>query len=438
MRFPLESTGPAVRGRLSSNLMLLCALASLAACGADTPTSAPGSGSPAAAADDGLPHSTPAAEGIDTAQLRSLVFNANFEASDAVVLLRNGKLVYENYYSQGDVPILSESVSKSFVSLAFGYLLAEQKLSSLDVHVVDVLPTFAGVDARKRDITIRELLAQTSGIDPTRASYVSGVATDVEARAIASRLVYPPGTGWQYSNNGYDVLGVVFHHLAGEPIDSYLQRKLFTPMGITSVSWVKDSKGEPVADYGMSIRPLDLAKVGQAILDGGVWQGTQVIPPDWLPTAFAQSQVPEPNYGLGWWRVGISTTAVLTEELLTQWQAMGFSPQIVGPLVAIAGKPYPSVKALQADEHLLLGDSLYTVLSNIIATGDHVPAYRLQGFSWLGNEAEGWLGQYLVMFPDKHLVGVRMRRPFQADYINVNAAVHTDGAFPGDVYYLVP
>lgn len=423
----------------AAGLLVMAVMVAASACSSDAPTTiARDSSGSTASSDGGLPHSIPTAEGIDTSQLRTLEYDANQQQTDAVVLLRNRKVIYEDYYSQGDVPILSESVSKSFVSLAFGYLLQEHRLSSLDVHVVDILPTFADVDVRKRDMTIRQLLSNSSGIDPTRAAVVNNVMGDAEARGIASKLEYAPGTGWQYANNGFDLLSVLAQHLAGEPIDTYLQRKLFAPLGISTASWIKDISGVPIGDYGLMIRPLDLAKVGQVILDGGTWNGSQVIPNDWIATVFAQSQQPEPDYGLGWWRLGNATNVSITQELLDQWRSMGLSTSITSPLEAIADKSYTSTSALYSDVHNLVGDSLYAVVRDLIANGDHFPPYRIQGFTSVGNEAEGWLGQYLVIFPSKNLVGVRMRRPFPSDYVNPNASSNTDSAFPGDVYRLAP
>src|SRR5690349_17681705 len=75
-------------------------------------------------------------------------------------------------------------------------------------------------------------------------------------------------------------------------------------MGITSVSWIHDKRGVPLGAGEMSIRPLDLANVGEAILDGGVWQGKAVIPPGWMTQSTAPSTTFAPNYGLLWWRLG--------------------------------------------------------------------------------------------------------------------------------------
>src|ERR1043166_4416349 len=304
---------------------LICLALLVAACG-DGPT-APGTPANLVADSvtrDGIPVSPPAAEGISEANLSTLLGEAQTQQSDAVVIMRNGKLVYETYFGHPIGAITAMSASKSFVSLAFGYLVADGKLSSLDTPVIDIIPAFANSDSRKAGMTIRQLLSQSSGLDPTRAG---GSVGDIEATGIAKTTMYPPGTGWQYSNGGIDFLAAIAGHLAGMPMDAYLQQKLFAPMGITSVSWYHDSKGVPLGAGEMSINPLDLAKVGQAMLDHGVWRGKQVIASDWIDSSTAMSQPYQPNYGWLWWRLPTTVYSYgVTSDLLSQWSAMHGAP----------------------------------------------------------------------------------------------------------------
>jgi CubicO group peptidase (beta-lactamase class C family) len=101
------------------------------------------------------------------------------------------------------------SATRSFTSLAFVFLLADGKLSSLDELVSTTLPGFAA-DPQKAKITYRHLLSQTSGIDPKRA----GQQGDIEAHNLTVSCLFEPGTGWQYSNDGVDLLAVLAGKLA--------------------------------------------------------------------------------------------------------------------------------------------------------------------------------------------------------------------------------
>jgi CubicO group peptidase (beta-lactamase class C family) len=424
--------------------LLVAALAAtlLIACGSDTTTTAvstlPVTVQPPATADtirEGIRISTPAAEGVSDTALQQLVSDAKAQGSDAVVILANGKLIYENYFGGPDAPITAMSGSKSFVGLAFGFLLADHSIASLDDRVTNVLPTFAAVDARKADMTYRQLLSESSGLDPTRAG---GTVGDIEQHGLASKTMFPPGSGWQYSNNGVDLLAALAGRLANEPMDAYLLEKLFTPMGIHSVSWIHDPNGVPLGAGEMSIRPLDLAKVGEMILDGGVWQGKTILPDGWMATSTATSTPYEPDYGLLWWRLQNLTSVGLTENLLAQWRWMGVADSTIAKLQPLTTASYTSTAQLYADVAARLTPTEDSTLVQWLTVGDHIPGVRILTTGPLvGFAAEGWLGQYLAIFPDKHLVAVRMRRALADDYTRTTE-INAFSSFPAEAYHLIP
>ena len=78
----------------------------------------------------------------------------------------------------------------------------------------------------------------------------------------------------RHSNNGIDLLAALAGKLAGEPTDRYLNERLFRPMGIADVDWVRDKKGVPLGAGEMLIRPLDLAKFDGANESAGHATGT--------------------------------------------------------------------------------------------------------------------------------------------------------------------
>jgi CubicO group peptidase (beta-lactamase class C family) len=408
----------------------LFVLVAIAACSRDNPT-APAS---SCREDAPLPVSTPLAEGIDTTNLSLLVSHAAQQNTEALVVVHNGKVVYENYFGHAVEPIMAMSATNSFVSLGYGLLLAEHKLASLDERVTRLVPSYADVDSRKASTTYRHLLSQTSGIGPGRAG-----STDIERYAIQSQALFVPGTGWQYSNNGVDFLAALAGNLAGEPLDQYLRDEIFCPLGITRVTWVRDSRGVPLGAGEMSILPMDLAKVGQTVLDGGRWRGAQIIPPAWIDSSWAPSSSFEPTYGLLWWRTQNGITMGIPDNLLNQWVGNGLSPSITAKLQPLTAGQYKSFSTMYADVAARLTADEYDTLTRLFATGDHVPQYRvLDAVPGFSRYMSGWLGQYLDIVPSKGLVVVRMRRARSSDY--VPGAVETDN-FPSifsDVYRLVP
>jgi CubicO group peptidase (beta-lactamase class C family) len=378
---------------------------------------------------EGLVVGDPEAEGIDASALTKLVAKAKAQHSEALVVLKNGKLVYEDYFGLADEPIVAMSASKSFTSLAFGFLVAEGKLASLDELVSKTLPGLAS-DPRKAKITYRHLLTQTSGIDPKRAGGSKG---DIEAHALEVSCLFEPGTSWQYSNNGVDLLAALAGKLAGKPMDEYLNEKLFHPLGIADVDWKRDKKGVPLGAGEMRIRPLDMAKVGQAMLDRGKWRSAQVIPETWTQLSFAQSNTFEPLYGLLWWRSAPVTAIGLTDDLLAQWKTGGLDPAIAAKAQPLVGQKYPTWSKYQTAMTMLLTLDERNALDAVVKAGDHLTYVRdLELGAVTAYDAAGWLGQFLVVAPEKNLVAVRMRRARDSDY---GSGPEVDGfsTFPSEV-----
>ncbi len=388
---------------------------------------------------EGFVVSTPEAEGIDAAALEKLEAKAKAEHSEALVIVKNGKLVYENYFGFANEPLVAMSASKSFVSIAYGFLLAEKKIESLDEPVVKKLPAFAGdekTSAWKSKVTYRHLLAQTSGLDPTRSF---GQEADIEAKGNADACIFEPGTSWQYSNNGVDMLAAIAKHLAGKPMDEYLNEKLFRPLGIADVEWMRDSKGVPRGAGEMFIRPVDMAKVGQTMLEAGKWKGEQIVPQGWSAESFAQSSAIEPLYGLLWWRDAPVKAVGLTGEVVAQWRGQGLADETIAKVEPLVGKKYADHKAFVAALQSRLTTTELYALQDILVKGDHVPLYRnLEVGDLRSAYAAGWLGQFLVVAPEKNLVAVRMRRSRPADYEQGKKEVDGFQSFPMDVVKIVP
>jgi CubicO group peptidase (beta-lactamase class C family) len=261
---------------------------------------------------------------------------------------------------------------------------------------------------------------------------------DIEAHVDSSRLVFAPGAAWQYANNGVEVLSVLVQKLTGEQLDAYLDARLFAPLGIHSVSWSRDVRGVPFGDGEMSIRPLDLAKVGQLILDGGTWQGKPIVAPAWLDSSFAQSSAFEPTYGFLWWRIANVTAYGMTADMLAQWRAAGIPDSTLAKLQPIVGMSFPSYSAYVDAWGRRLTSAEFDAVGAILSAGDHLPYYRTLAIGpVLGYAAEGARGQFLVVIPAAHLVAVRMRRATAADR---TSTTELDGypTFPYDIARLVP
>src|SRR5262249_39826503 len=154
--------------------------------------------------------------------------------------------------------IESMSVTKSIVSMAFGRLLALGKLKTLDEPVHTFYPEWR--QGRKREITIRQLLTQTSGLqaDPMTGTEIDG-SPDLVHLALCAELADAPGSRFFYNNKATNLLAGIVHRVSGRRLDEFIKQEIFAPLQISDVRWERDHAGNPDAMSGLEIRPADLA-----------------------------------------------------------------------------------------------------------------------------------------------------------------------------------
>ena len=165
--------------------------------------------------------------------------------SDAVLIQRGSETVYELSPTASETPVALMSATKSVVALAFGLLIEDGLLRSIDQPVSDVYPEWA--QGRKRDITIRMLLDHTSGVqNVANAGVELEGAPDLVQLALAAEVSSDPGTAFSYNNKATNLLTGIVGVRAGEPIDTYLARRIFAPLGIAQFTWMRDAAGTPM------------------------------------------------------------------------------------------------------------------------------------------------------------------------------------------------
>ncbi len=100
--------------------------------------------------------------------------------------------------------------------------------------------------------------------------------------ALARPFVDEPGSEFRYNGGLTQVVAAVLVRATKTSLQDYARTKLFEPLGITDVEWVGDLAGMPAAASGLRMRARDLAKFGSLYLNGGKWNGKQVIPSSWI------------------------------------------------------------------------------------------------------------------------------------------------------------
>jgi CubicO group peptidase (beta-lactamase class C family) len=147
-------------------------------------------------------------------------------------------------------------------------------------------------DAIKSAITLRDCLTMTAGLewDEWRLPYTDRrnvlVAMNHSADPVRYVLDRPavarPGAEFAYSGGLSLVLSEVVRRVSAMHADEFAERYLFAPLGITVWSWERLNRGMLNAGGGLQLRPRDMAKMGQLVLDGGRLHGTQIVSSDWI------------------------------------------------------------------------------------------------------------------------------------------------------------
>ena len=357
-------------------------------------------------------------QGVNGEALRRLAERAKNTKSDAVLVYHNGSKVFE-YYSGAPEPVFLMSCVKSITALAVGQAIAEGKIKSIDQPVFDFFPEMK--QGRKQAMTIRHLLAMTSGIQNTGSGMEVYPAPDVVKLALAAELTTAPGAAFDYNNKSVNLLSGIIHMATKQPLDDYVRDNFFEPMEIRSWNWYRDDEGNASAMADLALYPEDFAKFGRLILQRGLWGGKQLIPAGWLDQIGQQSQPYEPLYGLLWWRLASDTVGTISKERIEELRKAGLGADFVRALQKLEGRTFHS----QSEWHAALASALpdwetqaprYPGIIDFYASD--APRWSYSTFD--GFEAEGSLGQYLTILPKRQLVAVRMIKPFDGFVYNKN------------------
>ena len=246
-----------------------------------------------------LPRAKPEAVGVNPAALAALVAEAQNTHSAALIVIKDGRVVVERYFGHPTKqPLRINSVTKSIVSLAIGQLIADGKIPSLKTPLSRWFPEWAL--GEKAKITLRDIMAHTSGLYHEESATKLYQQPDVVRYARGLPLAEEPGKNFSYSNEAVALIPGIVLAASGKPLDIYLRDLLFKPMGISDYKWARDAAGNVLAFGGLWLLPRDLARIGQLMLDSGRWENKQLIPASWVHACTSPVRADIPDYGLLW------------------------------------------------------------------------------------------------------------------------------------------
>jgi len=199
------------------------------------------------------------------------------------------------------------SGTKSFWGPLVAIAIDDGLIESFDELASDTLTEWKD-DPRRSKITIRQLLAFTSGLKADLGVTMEKVPeVDMFALALGAEAEHEPGAKWAYSDSGHTAVGLLLERkLAeqGSSLDRYLQERLLAPLEIESPQWRLDAAGHKLMPSGARLSPVQWAAFGELIRrKGEIWNGTRVVSEANLAQCFEPSSAPPAGqfYGLGWW-----------------------------------------------------------------------------------------------------------------------------------------
>lgn len=259
------------------------------------------------------------------------IIGTDYTNMAGMVIRKDGEAVYENYFhgcTQAS-RIHVSSVTKSILSILFGIALDKGYIGSVDQKVLDFYPEYTVKRGEKtiQNITIKDMLTMTAPYkykcNPytkyfTSADWVKFSLDVLGGKGTVGEFRYAPIVG-------PDILAGILVKATGQSVFDFATENLFVPLGITVEKtvifrnkeeqmafykatdrsvWVAGPTGVNTAGWGLTLSPVDMAKIGQLFLNGGVWEGTRMVSEEWIAEStseqsrWKQRDLP---YGYLWW-----------------------------------------------------------------------------------------------------------------------------------------
>jgi len=254
------------------------------------------------------------AEKINELMHRILIGDDSVKNIHSVLLVKDGRLVLEEYFYGTHRNHLHpiQSDTKSVVSILIGIAVDKGFIKTIDQTILDFFPEIApaNIDADKRAITIEHLLMMAPGLQ-CRDSYRFKWRGLSEMRQSADwtrfmldlPMAEAPGTRFEYCNGASFLLSAIIQKGTGMKTLEFAEKHLFSHLGITELRWPANPQGITIGWGDMRLKPRDMAKIGYLMLKGGHWQGQQIVSRNWVKKSTRPHiKAGGYEYGYQWWR----------------------------------------------------------------------------------------------------------------------------------------
>lgn len=248
----------------------------------------------------------------DSAVYHSIVSKAERLAPPlgSLLISRDGDLVVEEYFNgmQPHRLVNIKSASKSILSALMGIALHRGVIDSIDRRLVEFFPQHLDTTTapRKAQISLRHILSMQACLETTSFyNYGEWVASSNWLRsALEQPMVCEPGSSMVYSTGNSHIVSAILTEASGMTTRQFAERYLFGPLGITRLAWDRSPEGYYFGGNNMALSPRALLKFGEMYLNGGRYDGKQILSEEWIERSwerYGRSDYSNHEYGLFWW-----------------------------------------------------------------------------------------------------------------------------------------
>lgn len=275
-------------------LLLTTIVLSFISCMEDEPLKRPYSGFTPVEIGDGWVLSSPALENMDSSKLdevfRYFYRDDQFILGRCMIVIRNGKIVAEAYpREQDDINQIQniKSATKSFTGILACIALQTGILDSVQQRLSDIYPDYFENHHDKMDITIEQALTMRTGLmrDNKNDGYNFLTTGNTVEFALSSPEQYDPGTTFYYTDVNPQLVSYAIQRKYGKPLSEFAQEYLFDPLGIEEWYWQAGRDGVTYGASNLNLKPRDMAKFGQLLLQNGKWGNKQILDSTWIREA---------------------------------------------------------------------------------------------------------------------------------------------------------
>jgi CubicO group peptidase (beta-lactamase class C family) len=295
------------------------------------------------------PRTSPEAQGLDgdvIASYRSRVAAGEFGPIHSLLILRHGALVEESYFGGWHATDLHSaySVTKSVTALLYGIGLERGLFPAPSDRIAPLFPEYvplANSVPSKYRITVDDLLTMRAGfawnegsvsyLDPSNVFFAMENSGDWLKFVLDQPMEAEPGTRFRYSSGASVLLGGIIRNASAQQPADLARDWLFRPLEISTWQWATAPPGVSNTGFGLSLLPLDMARIGELVLHDGSWRGVQVVPADWVRMIVSQHVALTQNFGYGeqWWIMPLVADLPSSAAGNQIWLAWGFAGQYI-------------------------------------------------------------------------------------------------------------